>query len=79
MTDKTRFTFQAEEFVGSQLQRDIYNSIYVEDAAVWTEVLRAFTDFMANIYGYSIDDQIMIVTKDYSSGEQEQVLLRDYY
>ena len=73
MTDKTRFTFHADEFVGSQLQREIYNAVYLDDGAKWTEVLRAFTDFMASVYGYSIDDKIII-----KSGDDETVL-RDYY
>lgn len=79
MTDRTRFTFQAEHFIDGALNREFYNTIYVDDAASWTDVLRAFTDFMSNVYGYSIDDQIIIAKKDHINGEQEQVLLRDYY
>lgn len=73
MEDRTCFTFQAQEYIGSQIQRDMFNRVYVEDGTKWTEVLRYFTDFMATVYGYSVDDKIIIKDND---GE---TLLRDYF
>lgn len=79
MESETNYTFRMYEKVEGVPKREVSYGTVVEDGAIWIEVLREFTKFLSSVYGYSIDDQIIVERYNYESNEKDQIRLRDYW